>query len=198
MAVNNTHDEKRNKILEDCFDCFCENGLENTSTKMLAKACGMSAGNLFNNYFDSKDEIIIECTAHGMAKTEEDFLAIAPQSLEEIEDYINKMPYITHDLHAKKYRFMYQVYASPRYLEYGKEFSKGVTERYSEYARQLAPNFGLPWETVRSFIYVFVRACVYYALFENEEYLQSQLDFLKTGIKLIIQEAQKSSEKQNS
>ena len=58
-------EDLRIKMLEKCFDCFCKNGLENTSTKKLAEACGMTDGNIFH-YFASKDEIIIKSTAHCM------------------------------------------------------------------------------------------------------------------------------------
>lgn len=68
---------EREKLLELCFDCFCRHGLEGTSTKMLAEACGMSSGNIFH-YFATKDEII-RSTAHCMAKVEDDFMANAPE-----------------------------------------------------------------------------------------------------------------------
>ena len=35
-------------------------------------------------------------------------------------------------------------------------------------------------------IFVFVRACVHYALFEDEAYLQAQLGVLKQGIALFM------------
>lgn len=46
------------RFLEKCFECFWENGLENTSSKMLAEACGISPGNIFH-FFTTKDEIIL-------------------------------------------------------------------------------------------------------------------------------------------
>ena len=62
-----------NLLLEKCFDCFCKNGIERTSTHMLSAACGMSSGNIFH-YFNSKDEIIIKSTAYCMAKVEKEFI----------------------------------------------------------------------------------------------------------------------------
>ena len=50
--------ERRTAFLETCFDTFCEHGLENTSMKMLADACGVANGNLVY-YFGTKDNIII-------------------------------------------------------------------------------------------------------------------------------------------
>ena len=58
--------ERRTAFLETCFDTFCENGLENTSLKMLADACGVTNGSLLY-YFESKDNLVIEATAHCMA-----------------------------------------------------------------------------------------------------------------------------------
>ncbi len=72
--------EGRDELLERCFDCFCKNGLESTSTKKLAEACGMSPGNIFH-YFATKDEIIIKSTAYCMAKVEDDFMAKAPKDV---------------------------------------------------------------------------------------------------------------------
>lgn len=85
----------------------------------------MSSGNIFH-YFKSKDEIIIESTAYCMAKVEDDFMQNAPESYDDIKRFIKEVPYWTAKQHGEKYRFMYQVYTSPQYRQYGKEFFKGV------------------------------------------------------------------------
>ena len=79
--------ERRTAFLETCFDTFCENGLENTSLKMLADACGVTNGSLLY-YFESKDNLVIEATAHCMAKVENDFMAQAPTSFADIERFL--------------------------------------------------------------------------------------------------------------
>ena len=96
----------------DVFDPFCGNGLGNTSLKRLADACGVSKESVLY-YFESKDNLVIEATAHCMAKVEKDFMAQAPTSFADIERFLREMPYLTAKLHGAKYRFMYQVYASP-------------------------------------------------------------------------------------
>jgi len=171
-------EERRVELLEKCFDCFCENGLEDTGMKKLSAACGISTGNFFATYFHNKDEIIIESTAYCMEKVEDDFMARVPQDIEGLEAFIREMPYITEQEHGKKYRFMYQVYCSPKYHRYGKEFFNGVTERYARYAAELAPKLGMPEEVVTPLIFIFVRACVHYAMFGNKEYLKPQVDLL--------------------
>ena len=132
-----------------CFECFCKNGIEATSIQKLAEACGMSSGNIFH-YFRSKDEIIIESTAYCMAKVEDDFMQNAPESYDDIKRFIKEVPYWTAKQHGEKYRFMYQVYTSPQYRQYGKEFFKGVRERYTDYAKSLEPKLGIPWRVLQS------------------------------------------------
>ena len=177
--------ERRAALLETCFDVFCQNGLENTGLKLLADACGLTNGALLY-YFGSKDNLVIEATAHCMAKVEDDFMAQAPQSFEDIERFLREMPYLTAELHGAKYRFMYQVYASPKYREHGKAFFKGVSVRYQKYAERLSGKLGLPVDYIRGMIYIFVRACVHYALFEDEEYLNLQLDAVRASLRAFM------------
>ena len=185
MASEKGIPERRVAFLETCFEVFCKNGLENTGLKMLAQACGVTNGNLLY-YFESKDNIIIEATAHCMAKVEDDFMARAPRSFEDIERFLREMPYITAKLHGEKYRFMYQVYASPRYREHGIEFFRGVSVRYHQYAVLLSGKLGMPVDYIQGMIYVFVRACVHYALFEDEEYLLLHLGAIRASLRAFM------------
>lgn len=173
------------ELLEKCFDVFCENGLENTTMKMLSQACGVSNAALVY-YFGNMERIVIEATAHCMAKVEDDFMALAPKSAPDTERFLRQMPRVTAEMHGAKYRFMYQVYASPKYRQSGREFFEGVNRRYGEYARQLSGKLGLPADYIQGMTYSFVRACVHYALFEDEEYLNLQLNAIRTSLRAVL------------
>lgn len=177
----NRNRERANELLEICFDTFCKNGLENTGMQKLSQACKITKAGLLY-YFGSKDNIVIESTAYCMAKVENDFMAKAPDSFEDIERFLREMPRLTAELHGAKYRFMYQVYASPRYREYGKSFFRGVNIRYREYAEQLSEKLGMPANFIQGMIYIFVRACVHFAMFEDDEYLNFQLDAIRASL----------------
>ena len=105
-------------------------------------------------------------------------------NVSDLEKFINEIPYWTAEEHGKKYRLMYQVYTHPKYREYGKKFFDGVNKRDTEYAKQLSEKIKIPSDTLTSLIFIFVRACVHYALFEDEFYLQEQLRFIKQSINL--------------
>ena len=81
---------------------------------------------------------------------------------------------------------MYQVYTHPKYIEYGKKFFDGVSRRYTEYAHQLEPKIGLPYDVIAPLIFMFVRASVHYALFEDEYYMLSQIKILKETVLMFM------------
>lgn len=180
------HKKKKNELMERCFECYAEFGLNNIGIKGLSKACGVSPANLYG-YFNDLDDLIIQSTEHCMTKVEEDFMSLAPKDADDLERFISEVPYWTAKRHGKKYRLMYQIYTNPKYLKYGKKFFEGVNQRYTEYADSLVNILNMPTDVLRSMIFVFVRACVHYALYEDEFYLQEQLSFLKQSISLFYE-----------
>ena len=189
MRVRNeeSYQRKKAEIMEACYAAYARGGLSSTGIKALAEACGCSAAALYN-YFDNLDDLIVQSTAHCMAKVEDEFMARAPRSEAELAAFIDETPYWTAREHGEKYRLMYQVYTHPKYREHGKEFFTGVNERYRAYAEELAAGLGLPADVLVGLIFTFVRACVHYALFEDEEYLNAQLSVLKRGIGLLMEQ----------
>ena len=116
----------------------------------------------------------------------------APTDPKDVVRFVKEVPYWTAKKHGKKYRLMYQVYTHPKYIEHGKKFFEGVNERYTEYAKRLEPNIGIPYTVITPLIFIFVRACVHYAMFEDEYYLKTQMDVLKQGVALFVDKYQAS------
>ena len=79
-----------------------------------------------------------------------------------------------------------RVYTHPKYIRYGKQFFEGVNRRYTEYAKSLEPKLGIPYTTITPLIFILIQTCVHYAMFEDEYYLQSQLEALKQAIRLLM------------
>ena len=124
MRTQEYKEEKKKKIMEKCFECYCDNGLRNTGIKELGKYCGMTSANLYS-YFNNVDELIIQSTAYCMTKVEDDFMELSPKNPQDIMRFISEIPKWSAQKHGKKYRLMYQVYTHPKYVEYGKNFFKG-------------------------------------------------------------------------
>lgn len=80
---------------------------------------------------------------------------------------------------------MYQVYTHPEYREYGRKFFEGVDQRYTEYAKSLEQKPGTLYEKLIPLVFILIRACVHYALFEDEWYPKEQLSVLKETLQLF-------------
>lgn len=187
MRTAEYKEEKKKEIMEKCFECYCENGLRDTGIKELGRYCGMTSANLYG-YFENVDDLILQSTEYCMTKVEDGFMELAPENPQDILRFIDEVPYWTAREHGKKYRLMYQVYTHPKYIENGKNFFEGVYKRYSEYAAQLSPKLGIPVDILSGFIFIFVRAAVHYALFENEAYLKASMKSLKISVFSILRE----------
>ena len=173
------------EIMEKCYNSFAQLGLHGTGMREMAKYCGYNTSKIYT-YFKDLDDLIIQSTEYCMSKVEDEFMAKAPTNVEKLWQFIDEIPFWTAKKHGKKYRLMYQVYTHPKYREYGKKFFKGVDERYTEYAKSLEGNLGIPYQKLTPLIFILVRACVHYALFDDEFYLKSQIEVLKESLELFI------------
>lgn len=169
------------ELMEKSFDCFAEYGFHGTGVKALATHCGCAPAN-FYVYFNGLDDLVVQSTAYCMSSVEDDFMARAPHNAEQLMKFIDEVPYWTAREHGKKYRLMHQIYTHPKYIAHGREFFRGVNERYTEYAKSLEGELGIPYEILTGLIFTLVRASVHYALFEDERYLQCQMNALKQTV----------------
>lgn len=176
--------KRKTELMEKCFECFAENGLNGVGIRALGAHSGCNSAVLYT-YFKDLDELIIQSTEHCMSKVEEDFMAKAPTDARELDKFIDEIPYWTAEKHGKHYRLMYQIYTHPKYIEYGRAFFDGVNQRYTEYAKLLEDKVGIPYETLTPLIFILIRACVHYAMFEDEFYLKAQIKVLKESIEFF-------------
>lgn len=172
--------------MEKCFDCYAEYGFSNVGIKGLGKACGFTSASLYV-YFENLDDLVIQSTEYCMSRVEDELLRLAPRAADDLERFLDEVPRWTARTHGKKYRLMYQIYTDPKYREHGRKFFEGVDKRCSDYAESLAGTLGVPSDVLRPMIFVFVRACVHYALYEDEFCLHEQLCFLKQSIALFCE-----------
>lgn len=179
--------------MEKCYNCYAEYGFGNANIRDLGKACGLASGSLYT-YFEDLDDLVISSTEHCMTLVEDEFMSKAPTNLEELERFIDEIPYWTAEHHGKKYRLMYQIYTNPKYIEHGKKFFDGVNERYTEYAKQLEPKIGLSHTILVPFIFILIRACVHFAMFNDEYYLKAQISVLKKSLQMFLEQANKDQQ----
>ena len=92
--------EKKEQIMQSCFECFAENGLYGTGIASLAKHSNIPKSTLYV-YFSSIDELITQSTEYCMSKIEGDFMLKSPKSIDDVEAFIDDVPYWTAERHGK-------------------------------------------------------------------------------------------------
>ena len=170
-------------LMEKCYDCYAENGLASVGIRKLAESCGCSSAVLYI-YFRDLDDLIVQSTAYCMKKVEDDFMAKAPTDPQDLMRFIDEIPYWTARQHGKKYRLMYQS-TPPKYIATASSSSRGQPPLHR--IRQIAgAKLGIPYTTITPLIFILIQTCVHYAMFEDECYLQSQMEALKQAIRLFM------------
>ena len=177
---------KKEDFMEGCYDCFAEYGLHGTGIRTICEDCGGSLSMLYT-YFENLDDLILQSTEYFLMKVEEEFMEKVPKDAEGLWRFIDEIPYWTAEKHGKKYRVMYQVYTHPKYRQYGQKYFQNADARYIEFAKSLEEKLGIPYEKITPLFFILTRACVHYALFEDEFYLKSQIEVLKEILELFIE-----------
>ena len=148
MADERGIPERRVAFLETCFEVFCKNGLENTGLKMLAEACGVTNGPASTTWQQGQHRHRIHRPLHGKGGGRlhgESAHQLCGHRAIFTEDALSDRK-----AHGEKYRFMYQVYASPKYRAHGKAFFQGVNVRYHQYAVLLSGKLECRWILFRA------------------------------------------------
>lgn len=180
-----TYESKKKWLMEKAFDCFAENGLHGTGIRKVAKYAGVNSA-LFYTYFENLDDLIIQSTAYCMQEVEDNFMQIAPKDVNDIDRFIDEVPEWANEKYCQKFRLMYQVYTHPKYRDAGLKFFDAMNQRYSAYSDSIAKATGISVDVIRPLVYIFVRDCVYYFLFEEKDILQDQMNFLKQTVHLYV------------
>jgi len=109
--------ESKNRIFNSAIDLFNEIGFENVTIDSICKKAGVSVG-LFYNYFDSKDQIIVEVFNTMDIDYEREYNEL-PEDLETIEKLLFMVGYIATATQSLGKSFLRIVYRRFLMLEKG-------------------------------------------------------------------------------
>lgn len=177
--------QKKEEMLNKCFDLFVKQGLENTSVNDLAKYCGTYKA-AFYNYFNSKDDIVFECAKMYIESIGEVVFSQAILSKEYLRDVLEQALNILIS-ERDKMRFVYQVISSPKFgAESRKELST-IYSRYLDYYDQIAQKFSVDKEKFRVYYLLFVSAVHDFCLWDNINYSLEKFDYILSNIEKLQQ-----------
>lgn len=169
-------ERKKQHMLEQCFELFVKQGLENTSLNDLTEYCKTYKA-AFYTYFKSKDEIVFEAAKMYMKTLDEAFKNEFINTRGTIEEAL-KRGFEVICGQRNELRFIYQVISSPKFGQKSREELSEIYSKYFAYSERFAEVYGLDHETFRPYFLLFVGTIHDYCLWENDGLVQEKLSFI--------------------
>jgi AcrR family transcriptional regulator len=181
---NTEKSSKKNYIIEKCYECFVKNGIENTTTRDFCVAANVNANTLYY-YFDSKNQILVECVNYGYRQLEGALFDALKEFDKSSLDIFPRLTKIGLD-YAPQMRFLHQAVSSPAYEEYREDQFKKVNAFYDRLGKELAERFECPYEIIKDYIYEIMTLLSYYSLWGSRDMAAIQFNRIFIDFKNAI------------
>jgi len=173
-------EQKRQELLEKCFELFVQKGLENTSLNELAAYCNMHKVT-FYTYINSKDEIVIDSAKQYMEKVDQMFFKIFENPEKTLKETL-KLGFELIARDKNKFKYIYQVISSPKYGEQSRYELTKVYMKYMDYSKELARIYNVDHAEFRPYFLLYIATIHDYCLWENSEMVKEKLDCIYSKI----------------
>lgn len=175
---------KKEHIIEKCYECFAKNGIENTTTRDFCAAAEVNANTLYY-YFDSKNDILVECVNYGYRQLESALFDTLKEFDKSSFDIFPALTKIGLD-YAPQMRFLHQAVSSPAYEEYREDQFKKVNAFYDRLGKELAERFECPYELIKDYIYEIMTLLSYFSLWGSRDMAAIQFNRIFNDFKSAI------------
>ena len=175
---------KKDYLIEKCCECFVKNGIENTTTRDFCAAADVNANTLYY-YFDSKNEILIECVDYGYRQFEDALFDTLKEFDQSSFDIFPQLTKIGLD-YAPQMRFLHQAVSSPAYEEYREDQFRKVNAFYDRLGRELAKYFECPYELVKGYIHEIMTLLSYFSLWGSRDMAAIQFNRIFSDFKNAV------------
>ena len=181
-AVYQTVDE--DELLDLVFSFLVKQGLESASIREICRGTGIAQGSLYY-WFADKTTIICEATEHGLKKVTDEIFNVVLSSVDDLSSFFDNClerinPY------KDSLRFIYQMVASPKYGERLRKNRKHFNLMYDRYAIMLAEHLNYDVNKVKPIVYLLVSAILDYAVWDDKENAQKEIDFISDLLPTIM------------
>ena len=172
--------ENEDKILSSAFTYLVQHGLENITIRELCKGTGIAQGSIYY-WFGGKDNLICEAAEHGLQQVADKIYGYVVSGMQNLRKFFdNCLAEIS--LYRKELRFLYQVASSPVYGEKMRSKSKDLDCIYEKYSKSLSGVLHCTQQALEPLVYLFISIVLDYAIWEDEEKSQMQLEFLYNAL----------------
>ena len=175
---------KKNHIIENCYECFVRNGIENTTTRDFCAAAGVNANTLYY-YFGSKNDILIECIDYGFRQLEDALFGALNEFDRSSFDIFPRLTQIGLD-YAPQMRFLHQAVSSPTYEAHREDQFRKLNAFYDRLGEELSKRFECPFELIKDYIYEIMTLLSYFSLWGSRDMAAIQFNRIFSDFKNAI------------
>lgn len=158
---------KKEFIIEKCFECFVQNGIESATTREFCAAAGINSNTLYY-YFGSKNDILVECVNYGYTQLESALFEALKEFDKSSFDIFPRLIQIGLD-YAPQMRFLNQAVSSPTYEKHRDDQFKKVSAFYDRLGEELSQRFECPHELIRDHIHEIMTLMSYFSLWGSQD-----------------------------
>lgn len=180
---------KKDEVLEKCFACLTERGIEKTTTKDFSEATGMGASSLYY-WFHDKDEILLDAVEWGLNENISNLFDYAFEGCGNLEQTLIG---VWEKAESKKYEFrlIFQVVTSPQYGEHMRKIANRLPQIYMDYTKLLSNKLNLEFDKLYPFISLFISTIVEGIMWDNKERVEVQIRCIINSILSLNTENEK-------
>ncbi len=176
MLSKGRKEQKKQKMLEKCFELFVQQGLENTSLNALAAYCDTYKA-AFYTYFKDKDDVVLQVAKMYM-KSLDDRIQNEVESFHPTLSATLKRGFEMLSGEKNNLRYVYQVISSPKYGAESRAELSAIYNKYLGYSEMLALAYKVDHEKFRPYYLLYIATIHDYCLWENQELVKEKLGFI--------------------
>lgn len=171
---------KKEVVLQQCFECLTEKGIESITIKDFSTATGMAMSSIYY-WFEDKDEIVLDAVEWGLRENVDKIFNFAFSYSPDLKDVCDGILKIAQDK-KREFRLIFQVATSPQYGDKIREFAKHLEHVYKRYTEQLSKELNVSFDELYPYINMSVSSFVDCVIWDDWEKLKLELNCLVKNI----------------
>lgn len=165
---------KKGIIIEKSIDCFMKEGLNQVSMRMICADLDISKEEL-QNYFPSKEELIIACAEDCAKEIEEKLVSVALEYVTKPEEMVTKLQQACLLL-SRKMKFFTSIFVNEKYVDLVTPVLTRLETRYEIYALEFAKKLKCSVDIVRPYVFLAIFSISNYMIYSTSSLFNPQFE----------------------
>ena len=172
---------KKDIVLQQCFECLTEKGIESITIKDFSAATGMAMSSIYY-WFEDKDEIVLDAVEWGLNKNINDLFDFAFKNTTNLEKLFEGILKSAQN-NKNEFRLIFQVATSPQYGEHVRELADRLDNIYKKYTEVLSEKLNISFDLLFPYVNLVVSSFVDCVIWDDWDKLQMEMQHIINMLK---------------